>query len=111
MIEKDAVSKDFRKQVLGLRTDNSGNRCSPPGSGLGAANIRLAGLRYVSEFPGAEGFSSVLGNKARRPVVCGHHRALQTDQACRTTRRGRSLSAALTRGRRGGEHVWARWTA
>src|ERR1700676_1720645 len=111
MIEKDAVSKDFRKQVLGLRTDNSGNRLSPPGSALAAANIRLAGLRYVSEFPGAEGFSSVLGNKARRTAVCGHHRALQTDQACRTTRRGRSLSSALTRGRRGRARLGLRKTA
>src|SRR3982074_616679 len=90
----------FQEAGLRLRTDYSGNRLSPSGSSLVAANLRLAELRYVSEFPGAEGFPSVLGNKARRPAVCGHRRALQTDQACRTTRRGRSLPAALTRGRR-----------
>src|SRR5258707_15854239 len=100
MVEKDAVSKDFSKQVFRLRTDNSGNRLSPSGSALAAANLRLAGLRYVSGFPGVEGFPRVLGNKARRSAVCGHRRALQTDQACRTTRRGRCLPAALTRGPR-----------
>src|SRR5262249_662936 len=89
----------FQEAGLRLRTDNSGNRLSPSGSSLVAANLRLAGLRYVSEFPGAKGFPRVLGNKARRPAVCGHRRALQTDQACRTTRRGRSLPAALTRWR------------
>src|SRR4030088_2821305 len=56
----------FQEAGLRLWTDNSGNRLSPSGSSLVAANLRLAGLRYVSEFPGAEGFSSVLGNKARR---------------------------------------------
>src|SRR5436309_15229657 len=85
---------------LRLRTDNSGNPLSPSGSSMAAANLRLAGLRSVSKFPGAEGFPRVLATRARRPAVCGHRRALQTDQACRTTRRGRSLPAALTRGRR-----------
>ena len=32
MVEKDAVSKNFRKQVLRLRTDDSGSRLSPSGS-------------------------------------------------------------------------------
>jgi hypothetical protein len=54
MVEKDAVSKDFTKQVLGDRTDNGGNRVSPAGSPLAAADLHLAGLRYVSEFPDAE---------------------------------------------------------
>jgi hypothetical protein len=62
MVEKDAVSKDFRKQ------DNSGNRLSPSGSSLVAANLRLAGLRYVSEFPGAKGFPRVLGKITRRTL-------------------------------------------
>src|SRR4030088_108515 len=44
----------FQEAGLRLRTDNSGNRLSPSGSSLVAANLRLAGLRYVSEFPGAK---------------------------------------------------------
>src|SRR6266581_2978829 len=95
MVAKDAVSKDFRKQVLRLRTDNSGNRLSLSGSSLVAANLRLAGLRYVSEFPGAKGFPRVLGNKARWSAVRRHRRTLQADQACRTTRRRWRLSIAL----------------
>src|ERR1700680_4583996 len=90
----------FFSPALRLRTDNSGNRLSPSGSPLVAANLRLAGLRYVSEFSGAAGLSRLLAAKARRPAVRSHRRALQSDQACRTTRRGRSLPAALTRGRR-----------
>src|SRR5438874_10395031 len=88
---------------LRLRTDNSGNPLSPSGSSMAAANLCLAGLRSVSKFPGAEGFPRLLATRARRPAVCGHRRALQTDQACRTTRRGRSLPAALTRG---GAELW-----
>jgi hypothetical protein len=60
MVEKDAVSKVFRKQVLGY---GSGNRLSPSGSSLVAANLRLAGLRSVSEFPRA-GLSRLLAAKA-----------------------------------------------
>jgi uncharacterized protein Usg len=99
MVEKDAVSKDFRKQVLGY--------------GLTTAEIvyRRPDRHWLLQtyvwqdydlfpFPGAQGFPRVLGNKARRPVVRGHRRALQTDQACRTTRRGRGVPAALEQGRR-----------
>jgi uncharacterized protein Usg len=52
------------KQALGYGLDNSVNRLSPSGSSLVAANLRLAGLRYVSEFPGAKGFPRVLGKKS-----------------------------------------------
>jgi len=96
MVEKDEVSKGFQEAGLRLRTDNSGNRLSPPGSALAAANLRLAGLRYVSEFPGAEGFSSVLGKVARGSALLSHGRALQADQACRIARRRWRLSIALT---------------
>ena len=49
--------KGFQEAGLRLRTDNSGNRLSPPRSSLVAANLRLAGLRSVSEFPGAKGLA------------------------------------------------------
>jgi Usg-like family len=78
MVAKDAVSKDFRMPVLGY--------------GLTTAEIvyRRPDRHWllqtsVSEFPGAAALSSLLAAKARRRAVCGHPRALQTDQACRTT--------------------------
>jgi hypothetical protein len=93
MVEKDVVSKDFRKQVLGY----SGNRLSPSGSSLVAANLRLAGLRYVSEFPGAEGFSGFLGDNARWSAVRSYRRSFETDQACRAAQHRRRAPAALIR--------------
>src|SRR5258708_23649736 len=87
----------FQEAGLRLRTDNSGNRLSPSGSTLAAAKLCLAGLRYVSEFPGAEGFPRVLGKVARGSALRSHHRALQADQACRAARRRWRVSAALMR--------------
>src|SRR5450432_1649852 len=81
-----------------LRTDNSGDRLSPSGSSLVAANLRLAGLRYVSKFPGAKGFPRFLGKITRRIPFRSHRCAFQAHQAGRTARRRRSLPAALTRG-------------
>ena len=51
-----------------LWTDNSGNRFSPPGSSLVAANLRLAGLRSVSEFPGAKDFLAFWETKLEGPL-------------------------------------------
>src|ERR1700704_7191878 len=79
----------------GLRPDHGGNRLSPSGSSLVAANLCLAGLRPVSEFSGAEGFSDFLGNQAGRSAVRRHRRAFQADQAGRTARRRRRVPAAL----------------
>src|SRR5882757_665389 len=82
-------------QTLRLRTDNSGNRLPPSGSSLVAANLRLAGLRYVSEFPGAQGFPRFLGKITRRTPVRGYRCALETHQAGRTARRRRRVPIAL----------------
>src|SRR5260221_11304154 len=86
----------FQEAGLRLRTDNSGNRLSPSGSSLVAANLRLAGLRYVSEFPGAKGFPRVLGKITRRTPVRSYSCALETHQASRTTRRRRRVPVAQT---------------
>src|SRR5450631_4865321 len=99
MVEKDAVSKDFRKQVLGYGLTTAEIVYRRPDRHWLLQTYVWQDYRYVSEFPGAKGFPRVLGNKARWPAVRRHRRALQTDQAGRTTRRGRSLPAALTRGR------------
>src|SRR5258706_1714846 len=79
----------------GLWADNGANSLSHAGSPVFAANLRLAELRSVSEFSGAEGFSLVLAAKARRTAVRRHRRALQADQACRTARRRWRVPAAL----------------
>src|SRR5882724_2404536 len=64
---------------------------------MAAANLRLAGLRSVSKFPGAKGFPRVLGNKARRPAVRSCRGSFETDQACRAAQHRRRVPAALIR--------------
>lgn len=86
MVEKDAVSKDFRKQVLGY--------------GLTTAEIvyRRPDRHWLLQtyvWQGAAGLSRLLAAKARRPAVCSHRRALQTDQACRAARHRRRVPVAL----------------
>ena len=100
MVEKDAVSKDFRKQVLGYGLTTAEIVYRRPDRHWLLQTYVWQDYDMFPNFPALEGFPRVLGNKARRSAVRGHRRALQTDQACRTTRRGRSLPAALTRARR-----------
>jgi hypothetical protein len=100
MAEKEAVSKDFRKQVLGYGLTDGGNRLSPSGSSLAAANLRLAGQRSVSKFSGAKGFSRVLGKITRRTSVRSYRCAPETDQASRIAHHRRGVPVALTQGSR-----------
>ena len=100
MVEKDEVSKDFRKQVLGYGLTTAEIVYRRPDRPCLLQTYVWQDYDMFPNFPALKGFPRVLGNKARRPAVCGHRRALQTDQACRTTRRGRCLPAALMRGRR-----------
>src|SRR5712691_11005243 len=87
--------RGFPETGAGLRADDGANSVSDAGSSLALTNLRLAELRSVSEFPGAEGLSFLLAAKARRAAVRRHGGALQADQACRTARRGRRVPAAL----------------
>src|SRR6266849_8901288 len=87
----------FPEAGAGLRADDGANSLSDAGSPVVAANLRLAELRSVSEIPGVEGFSRLLGRKARRTAVLRHGSAFQADQACRTARRRRRVQAALRR--------------
>jgi Usg-like family len=64
MLGKDAVSKDFRKQVLGYGLTTAEIVYRRPDRHWLLQKLHLAGLRYVSEFSGAEGISSVLGKVA-----------------------------------------------
>ena len=100
MVEKDGVSKDFRKQVLGYGLTTAEIVYRRPDRRWLLQTYVWQDYDMFSGFPGVEGFPRILGNKARRSAVCGLRRALQTDQACRTTRRGRCIPAALIRGRR-----------
>src|SRR6266481_3884896 len=88
--------RGFPEAGAGLRADDGADFISDAGSPLTAANLRLAKLRSVSEFSGAEGFSLLLGGKARRPAVRCHGRAFQADQARRTPRRRWRVPAALS---------------
>src|ERR1700682_5724136 len=87
--------RGFPEAGAGLWADDGADFISDAGSPLAAADLRLAELRSVSEFSGAEGFSLLLGGKARRPVVRCHRRAFQVDQARRAARRRWRVSAAL----------------
>src|SRR3981081_72490 len=95
MVEKDDVSKDFRKQVLGYGLTTAEIVYRRPGRHWLLQNLRLAGLRYVSEFPGAKGFPRVLGKITRRSPVRSYRCALETHQASRTARRRRRVPVAL----------------
>src|SRR5436305_5081139 len=81
----------------GLRADDGGNPVSDAGSSLTSANLRLAELRSVSEFSGAEGFSPFLAAKARRPALRRHSGPFQADQAGRIACGGRRVPPALIR--------------
>src|ERR1700682_3848293 len=89
--------RGFPEAGAGLRADDGANSVSNAGSSLALANLRLAELRSISEFPGAEGLSLVLAAEARRTAVRRHGCALQADQARRTARRRRRVPAALMR--------------
>src|ERR1700741_2171298 len=71
MVENDAVSKDFGKQVLGYGLTTAEIVYRRPDRHWLLQTYVWAGLRYVSEFPGAAGLSRLLAAKARRPAVCG----------------------------------------
>src|SRR6476620_488367 len=87
--------RGFPETSAGVWADDGANSLSPAGSSLAAANLRLAKLRSVSEIPGAERLSRLLGGEARRAAVLGHRRAFEADQAGRTARGRRCVSAAL----------------
>jgi uncharacterized protein Usg len=68
MVEKDAVSKDFRKQVLGLRADNSGNRLSPSGSPLVAATYVRQDYDLFPNFPALKDFPAFWEKSLEGPL-------------------------------------------
>src|SRR3954453_14234948 len=85
----------FPETAAGLRNDDGADSLSDAGSSLAAPDLRLAGLRHVSEISGAEGFPGVLAGKARRTASIGDSGALQADQAGRVARGRRRVPAAL----------------
>src|SRR5665213_875718 len=87
--------RGFPETGAGLRADDGANSLSDAGPSVAAANLRLAELRPVPEFPGAEGFPLLLAGKARGTALRGHSRAFQADQAGRTARGRWRVQAAL----------------
>src|SRR4051812_33423407 len=73
----------FPETAAGLRNDDGADSLSDAGSSLAAPDLRLAGLRHVSEISGGEGFPGVLGGKAPRTASLGYKGALQGYQARR----------------------------
>ena len=92
MVEKDAVSRDFRKQVLGYGLTTS---FIVVRIGAGCCKLTSGRTTICSGFPLKE--SSRSGKQTSKARCLRSPSRTPTDQACRTTRRGRSLPAALTR--------------
>ena len=95
MVEKDAVSKDFSKQILGYGLTTAEIVYRRPDRHWLLQTYVWQDYGSISEFPSAAGISRLLAAKARRPAVCSHRRALQTDQACRAARHRRRIPVAL----------------
>ena len=89
--------RDFRKQLSGYGLTTAEIVYRRPDRHWLLQTYVWQDYDMFPNFP--KGFPRVLGKITRRTPVRGHRRALQADQACRTTSRGRSLPAALTRGR------------
>src|ERR1700731_3082076 len=96
--------RGFPETGAGLWADDGADSVSHAGSSLAAANLRLAELRHVSEFPRVEGLSLLLATEARRAAVRRHRRAFQVDQAGRTARRRWRVPAALIRSKLAHHH-------
>ena len=100
MVEKDEVSKDFRKQVLGYGLTTAEIVYRRPDRHWLLQTYVWQDYDLFPNFPALKDFLAFWETTLDGPLFAGHRRALQTDQACRTARRGRSLPAALTRGRK-----------
>src|SRR3954453_23801252 len=74
-----------------LRANDGGNPLSAAGSPLAAANLHVAGLRSVSELPGAKGLPVLLAAEGVKTAVRGQGRSVQADQTSRTPRRRRRV--------------------
>src|SRR5581483_7459681 len=83
-----------------LRVDHRADSLPSPRPPVAAANLRLAELRSVSEFPGVAALSRLLDRENRGTSTFGDSRALAADQTGRATVGERRVSAALKGGLR-----------
>ena len=97
MVKKDAVSKDFRKQVLGYGLTTAEIVYRRPDRHWLLQSYIWQDYDMFPNFPALKDFLAFWETIARRSAVCSHRRAFETDQACRTARRRWSLPAALMR--------------
>ena len=99
MVEKDAVSKDFRKQVLGYGLTTAEIVYRRPDRPWLLQTYVWQDYDLFPNFPALKDFLAFWETSTRRTFVRSHRRALQIDQACRTTRHRRHIPPALERGR------------
>jgi Usg-like family len=94
LVEKDAVSKDFRKQVLGYGLTTAEIVYRRPDRHWLLQTYVWQDYDLFPNFPALK--PRVLGKITRRTPVRSYRCALETHQASRTTRRRRRVPVALT---------------
>ena len=95
MVEKDAVSKDFRKQVLGYGLTTAEIVYRRPDRHWLLQTYVWQDYDMFPNFPALKDFLAFWEKSARRPAVRSHRRAFETHQARRTARRRWRVSVAL----------------
>jgi uncharacterized protein Usg len=110
MIEKDAVSKDFRSQVLGYGLTTAEIVYRRPDRHWLLQTYVWQEYDLFSNFPALEDFLAFWETRLEGPLF-DNSRAFQTDQACRIACCGRSLPFTLGEDGRGDFGVLARTPA
>src|SRR4051812_3987960 len=78
-----------------IRFDHRANSLPAARPSVPAADLRLAGLRSVSEISGAQSVPYILARNLGGAAALGHRRAFATDQARRDPRGERRIRLAL----------------
>ena len=95
MIKKDAVSKDFGKQVLGYGLTTAEIVYRRPDRHWLLQSYIWQDYDMFPNFPALKDFLAFWETKLEGSAVRSHRRAFETHQACRTARRRRRLPSAL----------------
>jgi len=95
MVEKDAVSKDFGKQVLGYGLTTAEIVYRRPDRHWLLQTYVWQDYDMFPNFPALQDFLAFWETNARRPAVRSYRCALETYQASRTARRRRRVPIAL----------------
>jgi uncharacterized protein Usg len=95
MAEKDAVSKDFRKQVLGYGLTTAQILYRMPDHPSLLQTYVWQDYDLFPTFPALKDFLAFWEKSLEGPLFAVTRRAFETHQACRTARRRWRLSIAL----------------